>query len=103
MLTNAKNKNTVLIITLNPSLDFILVEIIDAIDPNKREPVTDAKIMIGKVSIENMMRFHRHIFKKYYMASIGPIIIIRAELLPWRRRPLPFFPLSDEGYFTMAR
>ena len=42
-----------MIITLNPSLDFILVEIIDAIDPNKREPVTEAKTMIGIVSKEN--------------------------------------------------
>jgi len=38
-----------LIITLNPSLDLILVEIIDAIEPNKREPTIDANTMIGIV------------------------------------------------------
>ena len=42
-----------LIITLNPSLDRNLVEIIDAIEPNKIEPVIAAKIMIGIVVIEN--------------------------------------------------
>ena len=53
MLTNAKNKNTVLIITLNPSLDLNLVDIIDAIDPNKSEPTIEAKTIIGIVNTLN--------------------------------------------------
>ena len=53
MLTNAKNRKTVLMITLNPSLDFSRVEIIDAIEPNRMEPVIDAKIRNGIVSALN--------------------------------------------------
>jgi len=39
-------------ITLNPSLERNLVEIIDAIDPNKIAPTTDANISKGMVTIE---------------------------------------------------
>ena len=42
-----------MIITLNPSLDRILVEIIEAIEPNKIEPVIAAKTIIGIVNREN--------------------------------------------------
>ena len=41
-----------LIITLNPSLERNLVEIIDAIDPNKIAPTTEANINKGIVIIE---------------------------------------------------
>ena len=41
-----------LIITLNPSLERSLVEIIDAIDPNKIAPTTYAKISKGIVTTE---------------------------------------------------
>ena len=50
MLTNAKNRKTVLIMTLNPSLDRNLVDIIDAIEPKRIEPTIDAKIRNGIVS-----------------------------------------------------
>ena len=40
-------------ITLNPSLDFNLVEIIDAIEPKRIEPVTDANTMRGIVNTLN--------------------------------------------------
>jgi hypothetical protein len=53
VLTNARNRKTVLIITLNPSLERNLVEIIDAIEPNKIEPMIAAKIIIGMVIIVN--------------------------------------------------
>ena len=36
-------------VTLNPSLDLNLVEIIDAIEPNKTDPVMAAKIISGIV------------------------------------------------------
>ena len=39
--------------TLNPSLDLSLVEIIDAIDPNKSEPTIEAKMIIGIVNTLN--------------------------------------------------
>ncbi len=42
-----KNEKTVLIITLNPSLERNLVEIIDAIDPNKIAPTTEENINKG--------------------------------------------------------
>ena len=53
MLAKAKNRKTVLIITLNPSLERNLVDIIDAIEPNKIAPTTDATISNGIVTIEN--------------------------------------------------
>lgn len=42
-----------LIITLNPSLDRNLVEIIEANEPNNTDPVIAPKIMIGIVTNEN--------------------------------------------------
>jgi predicted nucleotidyltransferase len=50
VLTKAKKRKTVLIITLNPSLERSLVDMIDAIDPNKIEPTIEAKIRNGIVS-----------------------------------------------------
>ncbi len=44
-----KNRKTVFMVTLKPSLDFIRVEIIDAMEPNKTDPVIAAKIINGIV------------------------------------------------------
>ena len=41
-----------LIITLNPSLERNLVDIIEAIDPNNIAPTTEANISKGIVTIE---------------------------------------------------
>ncbi len=51
--SKAKKRKTVLIITLNPSLERNLVEIIDANEPNNTDPVIAPKIMIGIVTSEN--------------------------------------------------
>ncbi len=53
MLTNAKNRNAVFITTLNPSLDFNLVEMIDAMEPKSMAPVIEAKTTRGMVSTLN--------------------------------------------------
>jgi len=42
-----------LIITLNPSLERNLVEIIEANEPNRMDPTTAPKIRIGIVASEN--------------------------------------------------
>ena len=43
-VAKAKNKNTVFIITVKPSLLFSLVEMIIAIEPKKTEPIIKAKM-----------------------------------------------------------
>ena len=52
MLTNAKKRKTVLMMTLNPSLERSLVDIIDASDPNSTDPATAPNTMIGMVTSE---------------------------------------------------
>ena len=41
--------------TLNPSLDLNLVDIIEAIEPNNKDPVIDAKMIIGIVINEKLL------------------------------------------------
>ena len=54
MLTNAKKRNTVLIMTLKPSLERNLVEIIEAIEPNKIAPAIELNTISGIVTKLNL-------------------------------------------------
>ena len=50
VLTNAKKIKTVLIITLKPSLERNLAEMIEAIEPNNIAPTIELKTMSGIVT-----------------------------------------------------
>jgi len=68
---------------LNPSLDFSLVDMIDAIEPNRIEPTTEAKTNSGIVRKLNSIDSKKSGYQTAVIkvALINPIIPIVYTLL----------------------
>jgi hypothetical protein len=85
VLVNAKKKNKVLVVTLNPSLEEIFVEIMDAIEPNNIAPNIDAKTIIGTVIRLNSAKSENKInpipvVKNALIIPIVPIVVMLARI-----------------------